>query len=82
MKKCMFKIIPSIRILKGEIKTYLYFLGSISGEVFADISDTTSAKWPNQKIDCTYTALTGQLPVAVPMTAMAFSAKTQRCATG
>lgn len=70
----MFKIIASIRILKGEIKTYPYFLGGISGDGFDYISDIRAAKWPQQKIDCTYTALTGQLPIAVSITAIAFSA--------
>lgn len=74
MKQYMFKIITSIRILKGEIITYLYFVGGISGQVFDNISDIRAAKWPKEKIDCTYTALRGQLPVAVSMTAIAFSA--------
>ena len=48
-------------------------MGGISGEVFGNTSDIKTAKWPKQKIDCISTALTGQLPIAVSMTATAFS---------
>ena len=74
MKQYVSKIIASIRILKGEIKTYVFFFVGISGEVFDKVSDISAAKWPKQKTDCTYTALPGQLPIAVPMTTIAFSA--------